>query len=130
MEINEPHPPAGDSWRRLATKVDEQATALRDLASGTPYAPQAAALAENTSHLASQIERLVAAVPGLLSQLDPPDEVTEADPEIAAEIDKEMIQIQRETHDGRVELLDIVKALFMWRDDPLERVRGRHQPKD
>lgn len=128
MDTIEKHPPAGDSWRKLANEVGQQAAALRDLASGSPFAPQAVELAENASHLASQIERLADAASGLLNQLGPPNAGQPTDSTIASEIEQEMIQIQRETHDGNVELLDVVKALFMWRDDPAERVRGRHQP--
>jgi hypothetical protein len=41
-----------------------------------------------------------------------------------------MIQIQRETHNAPTELMDIVKALFMWRDTPAERIRERRQQQE
>jgi hypothetical protein len=41
------------------------------------------------------------------------------------EIEKESIEIQRESHELRSDFKDIIKALFMWRDDPEERVRER-----
>lgn len=116
-----------ESWQQLAINVETQARALRDLAEGSPLAAQAADLARDAGRLASQIERLAAAAPAFLTHLGQPEppEPPATDPKLEAEIHREMLQIQRETHDGNVELMDIVKALFMWRDDPAERVRGR-----
>jgi hypothetical protein len=121
---------ASESWQQLAINVETQARALRGLAEGTPLAAQAADLARDAGHLASQIERLAAAAPAFLTHLGQPEspespEPPATDPKLEAEIHREMLQIQRETHDGNVELMDIVKALFMWRDDPAERVRER-----
>lgn len=114
----------GADWRQLAIDIESRASALHDAATGTALADQAAALARDTRLLAAQIERLAIEAPAFLahSQATAP---TSTDPRLEAEIQREMIQIQRETHDGRVELMDIVKALFLWRDDPVERVRGR-----
>lgn len=116
-----------ESWQQFAINVETQARALRDLAEGSPLAAQAADLARDAGRLASQIERLAAAAPAFLTHLGQPEppEPPATDPKLEAEIHREMLQIQRETHDGNVELMDIVKALFMWRDDPAERVRGR-----
>jgi len=124
---------ASESWQQLAIDVETRARALRDLAEGTPLAAPAADLARDAGHLASQIERLAAAAPAFLTHLGRPEspeppkssESPATDPKLEAEIHREMLQIQREIHDGNVELVDIVKALFMWRDDPAERVRGR-----
>jgi len=127
---------ASESWQQLAIDVETRARTLRDLAEGTPLAAPAADLARDAGHLASQIERLAAAAPAFLTHLGRPEspeppkspessEPPATDPKLEAEIHREMLQIQRETHDGNVELMDIVKALFMWRDDPAERVRER-----
>jgi hypothetical protein len=40
-------------------------------------------------------------------------------------VDLEKIQIQREKHELRNDFKDVLKALFMWVDDPVDRVRGK-----
>ena len=42
----------------------------------------------------------------------------EDDPKLASEA----IQIEREAHTMKPEFMDVVKALFMWKDDPVKRV--------
>ena len=37
------------------------------------------------------------------------------------DIDKAAVQISREEHTLKPEVKDVLKALFMWRDDPAER---------
>lgn len=49
------------------------------------------------------------------------DSGIENDPSVVAEA----VQIEREHHEAKGEFLDVVKALFMWRDDPVERVRQK-----
>ncbi len=39
------------------------------------------------------------------------------------EVERERIQIQRESHELRSDFKDVLKALFMWVDDPKERVK-------
>ena len=41
------------------------------------------------------------------------------------EIERETIQIQRESHELRNDFKDILKALFMWKDDPEERIKEK-----
>ena len=33
------------------------------------------------------------------------------------------VQIEREAHTLKPEFMDVVKALFMWKDDPVQRAR-------
>ncbi|MBB5352463.1 hypothetical protein HNR46_002709 [Haloferula luteola] len=46
---------------------------------------------------------------------------TEEDASVIAE----SVQIEREHHVPSSDFMDVVKALFMWRDDPVERVRQK-----
>jgi len=44
----------------------------------------------------------------------------EADPRVALEA----VRIEREAHQLKPEFKDVLKALFMWKDDPVERVKS------
>jgi predicted nuclease with TOPRIM domain len=88
------------------------------------------ALAESALKLCDHVERLHADVEELLNGFAERQEHIEAervhdaavaDPEA---IDQANIQIQREMHQ-KSDLKHIIKALFMWKDDPVERVKDR-----
>jgi hypothetical protein len=117
------------NWRSLAQLIHHQASTIRDLTANTPFASQTAELAQNTRALADQIEHLADAAPAWTSHLTQPADQPPS-PATLDEINREMIQIQRETHNAPTELMDIVKALFMWRDTPAERIRERRQQQE
>lgn len=48
-----------------------------------------------------------------------PEQRTEEEPEVAMAA----VQIEREAHTLKPEFMDVVKALFMWKDDPVQRAR-------
>ena len=48
-------------------------------------------------------------------------------PEEGPEVAEAAIQIEREAHTLKPEFMDVLKALFMWKDDPVERAQGRTQ---
>ena len=103
-------------------------------AAGTNLAPDADHLSQETSLLCDHVERLHADVLGLLSNLETQLPLPESDthPEGKPtgvnhdDIGKEAIKIQREHHELRNDFKDVIKALFMWRDDPVERVREKN----
>ena len=39
--------------------------------------------------------------------------------------DRAAIELQREEHEFKADLKDILKAVFMWKDSPRERVRNK-----
>lgn len=121
------------SWIDLSTKVRELAAALKLKAAGTHLAQEADHLSQETSQLCSHVERLHEDVIDLLANLESHLPLPEDDPAAGqatgkvecGDIEKESIQIQREHHELRNDFRDVIKALFMWRDDPVERVRGK-----
>jgi len=113
-------------WINLCGRVRELASKLKNTAAGTALEHDAGALAAEAGLLCNHVDRLHADVKMLIRRLD--HEVARSgdpanmDP---GEIDKASIQIQRETHEIRADVLDVIKALFMWRDDPAERLRPK-----
>jgi hypothetical protein len=77
--------------------------------------------------LCDHVERIHRDVAELLVRLD--ESLPELDfPPLSVEpteVQEEVIQIRRETHELRADFKDILKALFMWQDDPVERVREK-----
>lgn len=50
-----------------------------------------------------------------------------ARPEDGPEVAEAAIQIEREAHTLKPEFMDVLKALFMWKDDPVERAQNGSQ---
>ncbi len=113
-------------WIELSGRVRELASKMKNNATGTHLAQDAGALAADAGLLCDHVDRLHADVKMLIERLD--DEAARSRNTVntdASEIDKASIQIQRETHEIRPDVLDVIKALFMWRDDPEERLRTK-----
>ncbi len=105
-------------WLELSSRVRLLATA----------APADNALASEALRLCNHFERLHADVQDLLVGLKSDDgplagtlSARAAEP---TEIDHANIEIQREMHQ-KSDLIHVVKALFMWKDDPIHRVREK-----
>lgn len=121
------------SWIDLSTRVRELAAGLKLKAAGTNIAADADHLSREASQLCDHVERLHADVIDLLSTLESHLPLTGFDPAAMAmatkaacsDVEKESIQIQREHHELRNDFKDVLKALFLWRDDPVERVREK-----
>jgi hypothetical protein len=121
------------SWIDLSGRIRDLANGLKLKAAGTTLAPDADHLSQETSLLCDHVERLHADVLDLLANLETNIPLPEPDSHAAEnpaavnhdDIRKEAIQIQREHHELRNDFKDVVKALFMWRDDPVERVREK-----
>lgn len=115
-------------WLQLSARVRRHAEALSAKAAGSALAADSEALAVETHKLCDHFDRLHLDVEKLLLQLDDTlgDELpspTETEPE---EVQREAIRIQQESHEMRADLKDVIKALFMWRDDPAERARDKN----
>lgn len=121
------------SWIDLSTRVRELASGLKLKAAGSHFAADADHLAQDASLLCDHVERLHADVIDLLANLEAHLPLPETDAPADArpadltqeEIRRAAIQIQREHHELRNDFKDVIKALFMWRDDPVERVREK-----
>lgn len=106
-------------WLDLSSRV-------RRLAAASSSADSA--LAQEALRLCDHVERLHADVEHLLGTLRTADgplkgsiEARVNEPDV---IDRANIEIQREMHQ-QSDLQHIIKALFMWKDDPVKRVRDR-----
>jgi len=117
-------------WLQTSKLVRDLSTNLEADATGTPLAASAQELSANVRKLCDHVERLHHDVEQLLGQFDNPEvpeefryegDSTEIPEE---EVQKENIQIQREMHQ-QSDLQHIIKALFMWKDDPTDRVREK-----
>lgn len=123
------------SWTSLSAEVCQLAADLKLKAASTNLAGDAEHLFQQTSRLCSHLERLHTDVISLLENVEtrlPLIKQTElgndaVPPEVDEDqVDDEKIQIQREMHELRSGYRDIIKALFMWKDDPVERARDKH----
>ena len=121
------------SWIDLSARVRDLASGLKLKAAGSALAPDANHLSQETTLLCDHLERLHADVIDLLSNLE--SHVSAPEPDLSSdgkpkemdchEVNKESIQIQRESHELRSNFKDVLKALLMWRDDPVERARNK-----
>ena len=112
------------SWINLSANVRNLASDLKLKAAGTFLAGDANHLSNETSRLCEHVERLHTDVIDLLENVETRGSIQESD--VACEdVEQEKIQIQRENHELRSDFKDVIKALFMWRDDPVERVREK-----
>ncbi len=114
-------------WIDLSMRVRSRLQAVYNKSAGTPFEGELAILAVDTTKICDHLERIHGDVERLLIELD--EKLPEIDRIPAdidpAEVEREAIQIQRETHELRADFKDILKALFMWRDDPEDRVREK-----
>ncbi|MGJ8643298.1 MAG: hypothetical protein ACSHX9_07825 [Luteolibacter sp.] len=114
-------------WVDLSKEVRILSAELRTKSADSALFPDVDNLASKADHLCDHVERMHADVLDLLENLDSriglsPKE-SPATPEISCdEIEKEKIQIQREQHGAQANIKDVIKALFMYVDDPKERV--------
>ena len=118
-------------WLDLSSRVRQLALDLSNKAHGTELQQEANELTNEASKLCNHVERLHGEVASLLSELGeqvplPEHETrTEHSREEDRDIDHENLQIRREQHELRADFRDVLKALFMWKDDPVERTRGK-----
>ena len=118
------------SWIELSSSVRTLAADLKLKAAGTAIAGDADHLSHETSRLCDHVERLHEEVIDLLENIESHLPLGDADSQFSSpadqELEKEKILIQRESHELRSDFKDILKALFMWKDDPKERVESKN----
>lgn len=118
------------SWIDLSTRVRDLAAGVKLKAAGGNLSSDADHLSQEVSLLCDHVERLHADVIDLLANLESHLPLPEPDAGQPGSVDchdvaKEAVQIQREHHELRKDFRDVIKALFMWRDDPVERLREK-----
>jgi hypothetical protein len=117
------------SWIEHSESVRELAASLKLKAAGTNLAADVEHLAQVTAQLCGHVERLHADVIDLVGKLETQIPLPETDTQPAllkpGEVDHEYNRIQRENHELRADFKDVLKALFLWRDDPNDRLRER-----
>ncbi|MGJ8633469.1 MAG: hypothetical protein ACSHX7_06070 [Luteolibacter sp.] len=116
-----------NSWIELSKNVRNLADELAGKARETSLATDAEKLATQATSLCNHVDRLHADAIDLLQNMDNKAYIpsTSGSSTEREEVLKEAIQVNREHHEGRSDFKDVLKALFMWRDDPAERVRSK-----
>ena len=114
-------------WLALSTKIRTLASRLNEKAHGTDLAADTAEFTSETSQLCDHLDRIYRDLGNLLTELDvkSPETNTSSPTVELDEVQREALQIHRETHELRVDFKDIIKALFMWQDDPAERIQKK-----
>ena len=121
-------------WIDLSKEVRELSEIVRQKSADSPLFADVDKLTGRTERLCDHVERIHADVIDLLDNLDTRLELTHHDSNVVddgftpdtstTEVDQEIIQIQREQH-TQTNVKDVIKALFMYVDDPKERVAER-----
>ena len=115
------------SWIELNDRVRHLVSELRAKTAGSVFAEPMDQLAEETSRLCDHVNRIHEDVTELLSRLEENAPAYEPDTRLSSsnpeEVEREWARIQTENHELRADFKDVLKALFMWRDDPYERAR-------
>jgi len=107
-------------WLVLSDQVRQQALSLKSRTVGTALSGEASALAQDSEKLCEHFERLHGDVEKLLKLLsdgEAESDQTQSAP-VATEAARQAIQAQDKDHRKSDDLKDVIKALFMWRDDP------------
>ena len=107
-------------WLVLNDHVRQQAISLKSHLVGTALNDQASALVQDTEKLCEHFERLHGDIEKLLKLLaDEETDMSEDESSPAsAEAARQAIQARARDHQENDSLKDVIKALFMWRDDP------------
>ncbi|NLT70329.1 MAG: hypothetical protein GXX91_06505 [Verrucomicrobiaceae bacterium] len=108
----------------MSRHVRQLARSLCDKTRTTPYAADSLILANEVDGLCDYVEQLHGEVKTILTQID----VTATSATISggdglSSEDRKAMEIQREIHELHPTALDTIKALFMWRDSPEQRLR-------
>lgn len=119
------------SWIELSEKIRTLAADLKLKTAGSEFAAETEHLSQQTARLCDHVEKLHADVIELIENVEthlplPESDVQHTPSGLDADaLMREKIQIQREKHELRNDFKDILKALFMWVDDPKERLREK-----
>ncbi len=108
--------PSLSSNTTLSLRVREQMASLLRQLEGNALEDEAKRLAANVELLCEDTDRLHSGVDTLISSIDLPDGL----PSTLEE--RKAVEIQREIHEFNPSVKETIKALFMWRDAPKERI--------
>lgn len=119
-------------WLKLSSRVRKLADDLQIKASGTPLANDAAHLNAELGKLCGHLERVHRDVGNLIADPDdtaPP--IGSVHPALQSdEVQREAVRIHQKNHEIRADFKDIIKALFMWQEDPVQRTREKHEAQE
>lgn len=113
-------------WIELSQEVRTLSSTLKEKSTASALSADVDQLAEKAELLCDHVERIHADVVDLLENLEtrvplPPERDFDTEKASKEEIERENIQIQREQH-TQTNIKDVIKALFMYVDDPKERL--------
>jgi len=128
--VNQLDKDLSNSWMELSERVRTLAADLKLKTAGTEIGAEAEHLSTQAALLCDHVSKLHEDVTDLVENIEtrvPLIGSEGAQPAKTAvdEIERETIQIQRESHELRNDFKDILKALFMWKDDPEERIKEK-----
>lgn len=106
----------GTSASQLSERVRSLAYELRDKTRGSAYGEDAAILAEEVSHLCAFVSEVHEELGNVISEAERDAPSAKAPRETVYE--REAETIQRSNHKDSETALDVIKALFMWREPP------------
>ncbi len=109
-------------WLSLSSQVRERARTLQSKTVGTELSAETEALAQDAGELCAHFDRVHADVGKLLTMLQDGNLIYR---ESGSELDststhKQVLIAQENDHKENDSVKDVIKALFMWRDDPAE----------
>jgi hypothetical protein len=119
-------------WLDLSSRVRKRADDLQIKAIATPLAAEATQLNADLARLCDHVERIHRDVGKLISG---PEEAQSTlgsvHPDLKSEeVQREAVRIHQENHEIRADFKDIIKALFMWQEDPVERTREKRETQE
>jgi len=109
-------------WLALSSQVKDGANSIQAKTVGTGLGSETTALASDTQQLCNHFERIHADVEKLLLLLNGESFDSSKSDSIldSTSSQKQVLIAQENDHKENDTLKDVIKALFMWRDDPAE----------
>lgn len=126
-------PPARNSSAlHFSEHVRTLAVELRDKTRSTPFAPETVVLANEVATLCDFVNRLHRELDKVLTESQDQGEPAGRVPARSAVEDEDAVVIQRGNHHVSQTALDVIKALFLWREPPggLKKVHEERRLKE
>jgi outer membrane murein-binding lipoprotein Lpp len=108
-------------WLELSSRVRRLAIEAQARGGNAEFAGEAQRLCDHVERLHSDVEQLLASLRSDAAAAGPLETLPNPPPH---EVEHANLEIQDEMHQ-KSDLQHIIKALFMWKDDPVERARTR-----
>lgn len=109
-------------WLDLSSRVRRLALEAQSKSADSSLAAEALRLCDHVERLHADVEQLLVTLRTDHSEFPEPTPVAAHSPPPPEKINEANLQIQREMHQ-KSDLEHIIKALFMWKDDPEKRAR-------